>query len=500
MRSTMLVVKDRGKKIDDDFLTKIAETHGTSAGVMVVKDGELITESCDPGADDQLDLIDWVTQTQKVFLDQTCFFSFSNADIEKGEFSEESIQPWSLLVEGEGDSAMTKLAVIVDGEFNGTYEAGADTAEYCFVANYLAEKIGSIHKTCGGDYKKTFNAMSDPKLKEDLQEHLNPRGAILMLSDTGKAWGFDINNLGIKMSWGGASKSMGFKSDVAEEKKVEAPPTVVAKKKMSIAERAKAAAEGLPAQSPPDVEVPGKEGDRSQPEVKPTGEPPKVPDNIGYTKAGALWLSVPQGLDHKGIVTWWGRHFNGSRPKDDHKLLEGFPAAQLKKESPYYAFCNQPSTAIKDAIAKARATKDKEKPKSAVAGVDGKPAPQNPTALGIISAESKKNILEMVKTDKNLIHDVDTIVNSTKEFPLFSEQVAMKIEDIARWRPEAYLRLDKQTAANLINELRLELIQRNPEMFEKKVEEAAAPAAEATPPKKLSIAERARLAAQQKVA
>lgn len=443
MPNSLIVNVKPGHLIPEAFYKKAVEQFPTALGYASPQDKDHVDWQFFSGLD--VDLEDALVKYQKLYQEDSVTFWLVNDD----DLTEEGLQPISLIETGEGDKALTQVAVILAGTFP-TIEKGEHSVEYHFVSEYLYEKLDALYEKCGKDLKKLIAAVQEPDFQKDIKQHLEPKGLVMMITSEG-AVAVQEPKFGTAFEWGWVSDTLGYEEPkkVVEEPKKETEP----QKPLSLKEK-KALVDKLKTeQNKPEPEK------KAEPEKKP-GELPK--HDIAL-RNGIWYVMPPKNADWAGKKAWWNRHATIEHPKDDKTMLIGIPAfpadkAKLRSDSPIAEF-------VKKKIA------ELNKPKTADAIMTGDTAPTNePTKEGTfvpqVSAGQKKVHLDMVEQGVPEV-DFSQIEAAQGKIKRFSEQMNTPVNDILRYTTATYAKYDAHSLSLLCNELRMMLFEAKPELFKK---------------------------------
>lgn len=455
MISELIASKSPNHLIPKDWLQKAVETHNTAIGFAVPKDGKILHMNFDPTKDD---LLKSVQMTQEKFKGEHVFMYFAHAD-KDDKFGIDSYQPMVVLSKGND----TLMAVLMEGDFSEYADKGANSPAKNMFDGYLKEKLTEMYGDLG-NLDKFMTRVDGAPFRKDMMPNLNPRGYMMILPARGKAIAFGSNLLGQSYTWGSASKSLDFPSDLGKEtadKTVVVDTVATAPKKLTFAEQ-KAREKALKESKGEKVEETKLDQTTTKPgQARDSAGKPKPPF---YMNGDVMWIKPLAGTTHKDAAIWWSRHTKLPKPRADspESLFAGFPITNLASDSPFFQFlaegdrpANPEPSALKDALDKAT----QKKKESAKAETDADNTP------GVITPAEKQGIIR----DRGEQHlwgkTIEEILDLAKPNLLFSEQTQVPFTDLLHAAVGFYFRRSKRELISLILEYRKNVIE-NRKMLE----------------------------------
>jgi hypothetical protein len=505
MRSGLIVTKRPGKIIKENFLLEAVTTHPSAVGFAVAKDGIVVHDVFDPR---EKDLLDAVQKTMEKYKDSTVYFHFMKADEDEIEVPED-LQPYAILKKGD----QTQLAVMLEGDFP-AYVKDSLSPETNMVNEYIRKKIESIYKDSGNNLNTTLTKLGSDVVRADFKPQLMPRGVVLYIPAKGQSFAMTENKLGGAWTWGFASKNLGIVTDIVPEtvkEPVAKAPVQMEKtaKPLTFKEKAALALEqaGGPgvAAPTPEVKPEEKKDDVKTMPPGPSNNPPpdtKTEDVFFYNEEGVLSCKPRTGCTWDEAKAFWKRNCSLSQPANQAEVYSGFPAANLRPNSPLFDRMKkeQMPTQIQEAMKKAA----EQKTLKAKAGSDEVP--------GILTGEEKKVWVEIKKNTNLWNKKPEDLMAMVKTTALLTEQVQIPFEELLYSSPGGWLRLGKRDMILLAHQFRMEVIKLREQLASPrtaKIEEAHQGESGAIPPlkeeasqsnKQLTFKEKAALKAAQKKA
>lgn len=501
MRSGLIVTKQPGKIISPEFLLEAITTHSTAVGFAVAKDGQVIHDVFDPG---EKDLMDAVEKTMEKYKDSAVYFHFMKAD--EGELEvPEDLQPYVLLKKGD----QTQLALMLEGDFPAYADKGT-TPETVMVNEYLKAKVEGIYKESSSNLNTLMTKLDSASIRADFKPQLLPRGVILWIPAKGRPFAMSENKIAQAFTWGFASKSLGFPTDIVKEEVKEPvakapvqpertakPLTFKEKAALKAALALEQANKEKPQETAPVADPAEKKEDVKTMPPGPTNNPPADPAKtteetpFSYNEAGVLICKPRTGCTWDEAKSFWKRNCSLSVPNDQAEVYSGFPAASLRQNSPLFDRMKkeQMPTQIQEAMDKAA----KEKTLKAKAGSDEVP--------GVLTGDEKKAWVDFKKNTAHWNKKPEELMSMIKPTSLLSEQVQIPLEELLYSSPGGWMKLGKRDLILLAHQFRMELIKIKDQKASprtSKIEEAHAEAG-AIPPlkedKPLTFKEKAALKA-----
>lgn len=456
-----IVVREPGAQMPEAFRKVLLEKHPTAFGYAVpMKDTHIDNE---PFPGDEVDLEDSLKQVEETYAKERVFYHFVNAEL--GPFGFESLQPFNLLTEGEGDNEITLLSVMLEGEFpkydNMNAEGEMFTSSYHFMNSFLQPLIAELWELCNSDVGMLMAFLDKKTQKDKILAEFGPRASVLIIPHKGKATAIVKNEEGGSWKWGFSTRNLGYK-----EKEEKAPAEALkTTRKMTMREAAALAQHKKEAEAESENE--GKEAKEGLP---PGGTPVKPEElyasllktNSWKLVNGGLWAIPPKGSDWKTARSWWHRSSSLDIPVNDKgepdvaKVYLGFPADKLKPNSP-----------LNELLLKVLGL---DKPKEAESEQGpAKPEDEEKKEKGefkltlLIPHNQKSRFVEFRKKDAFPSTTLDVLMVGKEEYPAASVQLGENLGDILMMAPESYARIVHDVGSHvgicLLHEMRIRILE-----------------------------------------
>lgn len=409
----VLAIREPGQEIPPEFRKVASEKFTTAIGFVAPLEAGNDAQQIGGG---DYDLVEAIKTLETNYGKNRIFYYFVEADAEN--ISPESIQPFHLITEGEGEQETALISVLLAGEFpaydDQNEEGETHTPEY-HCAMFLKSLADEMWDLCGKEVSLFMGMLGKKPYKEKIEAVLGPRATILFIPCRGPAKSFSNVKPENALSLDGkfyATDNLGLKVDgsVKEEKKTAALPGKLSLKK------------------PPAVEG----GSAITPEEqykKLLGREDKQFVIVG----GKLWCKPPVGADWKRARSWWNDHYDGQRPKDATEVYKGFSADKLKDDSP-----------LKQVILTMNQT-DKPKPKEAdtvQSPAEPKPDAKKETETTLfIPKDQKERYLALKNAGKLNTTDIASLLASLKKYPLASVALGENASEMLMLSNEALERI-----------------------------------------------------------
>lgn len=426
MSRSLIIERKPGGVIPQAYIEKVLAKYNVAMGFAAQSDGSLYVQQLDGTAVDLADAVKSLHESE--FKDDAWYLWFTD-NIE--QHSEDSIQPFKLITEGEGEDEDVIIAAITSGEFE-EFKRDEGTNDFNMAAEYLYPRINALYEQSGKDLTKTLTLMDVATCRAEIRKMaLVPSGGIKLIPKEGAVLSFtEKMEGGMDFPWGSVSDNLGY----TEGAVVTAAPS---KKSNPFAKKATAE----PGVKPPvEKEAEKETKDPLEVIVK------KKPD-IFYVKDGTL-MAKPPGLSLKADREWWTAHLTAARPDDPKDIAKGAPATCLRSTSSMRQWL---SGSPLETLPK---QPDKDKPKTADADIHIPDQESKNVLPPMVQKHDKGIIAEMVKTGIPLM-DITQLKEATSKFPKFTVQMegVLSIRDILLM-PQSHLKkMQSHTLAIIISEL-----------------------------------------------
>ncbi len=297
------VIRDKGKKMPNEFRDLILEKHSSGFGYASPQGENINVQSF---LSTEVDLKDTIQQLEESYKDDRIFYIFGT--------DQENLQPFGVLTNGEeGEAEEIYVSALVEGEFQG-YETAKE-----FVENYLVPLMGETWEAANSEIEAFMKGVKDAR--NTIAEKFGARASLTVIPFVGDCVEIAKNTEGSQFPWGYVTRTHGY-TEQAPSAPAEGKKTITIKKPGSV-----------PAVAAKEEHPPGG--------TKVTLEEKYAPllkhkDGPAVFKIynGALWCERPKGANMDRTKKWWEDHYQGDKPKDPKLLFLGFPADRLKPSSP----------------------------------------------------------------------------------------------------------------------------------------------------------------------
>lgn len=199
-----IVQKNKGFVLPDEVTTRLFQKFKSTFGMAYASNGEILTiVSPDPA-----DIAEFNT-LQEAMKDQTVTFYFGS--VAEASFPKEICQPFVLF-----NTAQDKAACVayVDGEFEAFHNTQSNLSrEFNFVTEFLKPELSAEYMRLGNNIDKLFGHLKEPREQKKYELLCAPRGAVMLLGNTGEIIYLGKNQKSVQYDWGCLSDSMGFNKD-----------------------------------------------------------------------------------------------------------------------------------------------------------------------------------------------------------------------------------------------------------------------------------------------
>lgn len=463
MRKHLTVIREPNKTMPEAFKTKVLTDYNTAFGFASPQANEssIHYQKFTSGDDD---LTEKLKDVEEAYKSDRVFYNFLGVG-DDDDISVDSLQPFVLLTDGEeGDKEKTLLVAMLDGDFaKYDKEDDSDTNEYRLVDSYLKDKISQLVEIVNGDLAMLMNNLGKNKTKEDMKEHLAPRGTVLLIPVEGEAIAFVDNDKSGQWDWGFATNSLGYKEEAKTESKSDG------KSKLTLKQKATQVISKKEEKSP----------DEEKPEIKYAA---CLKHNMLSIKERVLWAAPYKGMPYKESRNWWTNHGKGPIPDVAGTIYAGFPASELSANSTLRRFIEE---------------RMNKKPKQA----DSDQGPEEPTEEPAVKTDEKKELSLLLskehkerwrtalKNNRIPLWTPGEFKKAEEDYPRATLQMQLTTDDLLLYSPRGLLNLAHDasvyTLVMIIQDLqrRILLDKKVVEGQEEEKEEEVLPAANANRPK-----------------
>src|SRR5258708_907934 len=392
------VVREPQKQIVEDFRKILLEKHPSGWGYASPQEDTLINVQCLLSAD--VDLKEALEQIEKSYKNDRVFYVFGT--------DPDNQQPFAILTNGEeAEKEEIYVSAIVEGEFT-DYENAPD-----FVDGFLADQCGQTWEAANGDNEKFVEIMTADSQRKLISDKFGERTVVLIIPYKGSAVEIAKNKEAANFPWGFATRAHGYSEGAS----------ATSTKKISI-KKPGATAEQKVDHPPGGTTIKPEEHYKPLLNLK-DGACQFVIHN------GSVMCRTPRGAGMDRVKKYWENHYNGIRPKDAAALFAGFPADQLKINSP---------------IMTLRLKLMGEEPKKAGSIQEEKPdqeqQEQKPEEVSLLIPKEKKDKYLALKKSGKLPHtDIPSLLKTLKDYPAASLQLGEQPSEMLFLSPQARVRI-----------------------------------------------------------
>lgn len=213
----MFIYRNKGETPPTDYLEAACKAYPSWSGLGIIANGEITLSKDHEGPANPLGII---SICNGEFKDHDILFCLGQ---EEGnvKLTEDhaNLQPFDLVEIGEGDNAVTKVAVFVDGplEIMATNNA-PEGRPYLFTGQHIAPFIHNIWNLCNADVDKFMEQMRMPHVEAMFLSTAGPDSAIAIMttaSDKPFAY-YNGTSRGDEYSWGFVNDTCGWTAKAAE--------------------------------------------------------------------------------------------------------------------------------------------------------------------------------------------------------------------------------------------------------------------------------------------
>lgn len=425
---TTLVVREPNHQLPEAFRKALLDGHHTAIGyASPQKDQEVHS---DVYASVEYELPTALSEIEKSYQSERVFYYAVEGNDD--ELNLDSLQPFAAITNGkEGEEKKVLLSVIMAGKFPSYEDQNEDgesyTPEYHCFSTFIKATIDELWELANGDIGLLMTFLEKKPTRDKINAVLGDDACIMMIPYKGKATSFNKGHPKSGTFKGGFTTDLlGYEEPKEAEKKVEEkkePP-----KKLSMAEQIAAKkAGGTAKKDPPAGGSP----------IKPEETFATVLKNpLFYLNGGKLWARPPRGSNWKEARQWWNNSCKLQRPQEVDKVYVGFPADELKVNSPLYAVYNKLMQG-EEAKPVPKEAEHEQAPKEA-------PITKDPVAKGItllLPGDKKQKFLQMKKDGKIKMGTEADFKAAMDEYPFLSAQLGENFSDMQRYSIETKLRL-----------------------------------------------------------
>lgn len=456
MARSLIIEKKAGHLVPEAFHKIALEKFNVAMGVSTVEDGTLLVDQLDGiGFDGEqgVDLADLFKQVNEKYKESLVYFHLIG-DLDK--MNADMIQPFKLVVEGEGDDENVIIAAICDGDFP-EFAKEENTNDFNMALTYLVKKINGTYEQSSKDLVKTLQLLDTATYRDEIRKMvLTPTGGIMLLANNGTVLKFaEKMTDGAEFPWGSVSQTLGYTEGV-----VETAVPVAKKKRTSLL--AQATATEVP--KPDEVPVKKKEPDETPLE--------KLCRTVTFfhMHKGILYARPDPSYDLKTKRVWWNNHLTTQRPnaEDTAAINLGAPASQLRTTSVLRS--HLPGSPL------AHIPKPDQEPKRADADVHQPTEPTKNVLPPVVQTYDQQKWADMVKAGIPLMDPVG-IKEVTSKYPPFMETMPGMTKRELLLTPMSHTKtLSSHTLAIWIAALQAITREAHPDwLIEDKTSEAAVP-------------------------
>ncbi len=406
------VIRDKGKKLPDEFRDLILEKHSSGFGYASPQGENINVQSF---LSTEVDLKDTVQQLEESYKDDRIFYIFGT--------DQENLQPFGVLTNGqEGEAEEIYVSALVEGEFQG-YETAKE-----FVENYLVPLMGETWEAAKGEIEAFMKGVKDAK--NTIAEKFGARASLTVIPFVGDCVEIAKNNEGSQFPWGYVTRTHGY-TEQAPSAPVEGKKTITIKKPGSV-----------PPIAQKEEHPPGGTKVSNEEKYAPLL---KLKDGPAIFKIynGALWCERPKGANMDRTKKWWEDHYQGDKPKDPKLLFMGFPADRLKPSSPLVSL-------------RAKLMGDEPKKADHVQKPDEEKAPvEEPKEMSLlIPKEQKDKYLALKGKGKINFTDTVSLLKLMKDYPSASVQLGENAGELLYLHPMSLMLIPQHMTTCIACELR----------------------------------------------
>lgn len=170
---TCLIYSNKGNLPPEDYLARAAAKYNSWYGFAFVQDGEIMYDMAAESA--TADGIKRFLQTEEIKgVDKIVILGkeANSVTLDPKDSNHPNIQPIILIEDGEGDAAIPKCLVFIDGEFPGLeMNTAPEGRPYLFCGQYLNPKIQEKWEDSGGDVAKFLEKIKRPVFQTDIENY-----------------------------------------------------------------------------------------------------------------------------------------------------------------------------------------------------------------------------------------------------------------------------------------------------------------------------------------
>lgn len=429
---TILLVREPNVDISEGYLRKVLAACPSGGGYSVQSkneagEPELITDNMDTG----VALAD-VQELLKAYSSHRILLAFNKLDKVEDKF----LQPYHVSIDGDD----VLLSFGIDGHFPTMTEAG-HTEESLLAQRVMFPNLQKFIKYSAGNLDKFVAELRDPTFIELVMSRIGDRGAFCFLPPVGKAIWLGKNKAGSTFPWGQTSDTLGYTETPAQAEapakdvkkgwwgKSKGPELPVAQDPLKVVPAAPAA----PSPDPAPLEVPA-----ASPGI------PLIPPPL--TPPAGKWEAIPKGLSKDQRKKLIRRVTNCGSVLPDNWNTDPF----------YYWVAEYPKDEQLLRLAAAQQPKDMR-------------APAPKPVLTLPKSGGEVDVLMMSKEERDGIetHILNVLGYNAKHattpierqklesnYPPFSSEFGIKIEDINTWTPKQVRLLGSKGLTHLLLEYR----------------------------------------------
>lgn len=476
----IIVVKNQGKQVPDQFLEKVLEKYPSCYGVAFATEGDVLVDR----TRGTLTLEDLKDQLENILKDHTVTMFFGEFP---NDFNDDDIMPMVLL--GTNESPL--LISFVEGDFSAyKQEESKHSDQFFFTHKVLIPQAKQIYDLTEGNWDKVMGALQQDHTKRMLLNGVDA-GCITLLDHRGELVSHVAGTESAKFDWGFTSQTLGYKEGTYPEKKEES-------KKDSLAARLHARLHKSKEQEPPKTEPqPKVEAKATKPDVQ-------VVDTKGKTDTAAVvstslvypreiyMQSPPEEIikqSNKAVKQWYKNHcglvphnwkeypkieVKGKARRNAELVYDNKMGRRLgnlpeegKEEQVNTEVQNDKPTSVPvtnkmtEKLAQVDKTKLKQQPIADTKSITQKKEEEQGPALPVSSSGEKKAVEELLikALDKNSksTWDPEQFQQLEKKYPLFTEEHGLSggLMDIVAIGPKSLQELCTKypvSAASLLRE------------------------------------------------
>lgn len=404
---------------------------------------------------DDVDLASFLNETETKFKDRALILRLEDNEA----LQDEEKQPFDLVIDDEGK---TVLLGVLEGDFE-KYASDAATVspETAFVQEFFADHCQKMFDDCGSDVKKFQALLEGAPFRKNLEEHMAPRGCIVLMGRDGSPLRYEVGNTkGVLSSWGFVTDACGYTEAKATPAKVDDSPkalTAAELKAMPYKERIvyiAAQKEGVKA-APDKQDQQPEEVVEEKVEEKTADKAVQQPEDNGVKIESDGVLPPTRMEEGRAATKFYERHWaKHTKDKVYKKPFMKIPAAEIRQNSYLWPHFN------KEAIEKARANKNVEP-----THVGKKDTTGTEVYVPVMSAKDTEDALAIARDKDLVLTTAEQLKSHVEKYKPFSTKLSIPLEEVLLWTEDRYAALNHKALTRLCDELRSNILALRPDIL-----------------------------------